>query len=60
MAGVYSEKLTYMLIMVDDVDVEGLKLLEKTFFRIPFTFFDAYSTDAKFYTAFMLMPIEHL
>lgn len=58
--GIYGEKLTYMHVMVKDVDVEGLKLLEKTFSRIPFTFFDTYSTEARLYTAFMLIPIEHL
>ncbi|MEM1558571.1 MAG: hypothetical protein QXK24_09040 [Ignisphaera sp.] len=58
--GVNGEKLTYMLVMVKDVDVEDLRLLEKTFSRIPFTFFDTYSNDARLYTAFMLMPIEHL
>jgi len=55
--GVDGEKL---FVMVKDIYGEDLKALEKTFYRIPFTFFDAYSTDTKLYMAFMLMPIAHL
>lgn len=58
--GIDARKLAYMIITIRDVDSSDLKILEKTFCRIPFTFFDTYSANVKLYTAFIVMPVEHL
>jgi DNA-binding Lrp family transcriptional regulator len=54
------EEKVSLILQVYDINEKEIRILKEEIEKLPFTFFDAYSLESRFYIAQQLLPAEHI